>query len=1189
MRISVPGLIFLALSVVATTLAVVLTPGTVWAQEAKMDPRLAYAPDIVGEGRLFMIGLKAAPEAPAIAVTVPPEVKLLDQTKLPTKETVRRYYFRSLKASPGVTIRFAHPDGEVSVPLVIWSFADLCAFRKLKNVQLPRRWPLGEKLPTLKDGQTLTPEQQRQPRAGGGGPSQYLGMSDDTIWNMQPDSTIPRWHWVNVAKGCPVHGAKIYEKRAYYPWIKDTDVLPWTWKIECPVGHEKYPSNDFGNDDFTSGAFPDDGVGGGYVQGTDHYGFIAELAQLYAHRMLQVAPACADGYMNTSDVRYLHKALVALCRVAVEYAYLATMTQHRHRNSWTQVERFGQGRFDEGPVFGPVGLTIYCIDQPGYQVSYAETYDKLWPFIDQDKEIVPYLQSKGFADIKTSEDVRRFIEENLMATWMQAAMDGATHSNEPFGQWGLAKMAEMLNYPRGNEFMDWLYDGEGHMRIFVPNTYFRDGAPYESTGGYNSMHVTAIGPIVGAIEHLKELRPEVYPDDKYPSLGKSLRYHNVFDFCMDTVLIDRGFPQVGDGGSWPVYKPMPKIAYHDADNEAFERAYQLFKDPKFAWALMHTPGWKPSQGFPYKQEQIAKEAAKWPDDWNDRSALSDGYGLAILRGGQGDDKRALWMNYGHNRGHSQDDTLDLGLQSHQGIMLHHMGYPRNWGYWEYSWTSHHEARMFPYLTLVAQPQLLADAGVAHVTEARAQAYNNYGDDGTRTEPPTDYWQRRTLALVDVGPSEYYCVDLYRILGGQEHWWAFHAQEGEFTSGGLELSAPAKGTLAGVDVPYGDEAWMKANDCSKHPAYGWRGVKMAFAHLYNVQKSPTPGPWWADWKLKSDETMHFRLNVVGSPGMELNLCDGTSPAGGNPYEMKWLMLHKQADSPVQSQVMTVMETYRGKRFIEDVQPLPLSGADESGYQAGACTVKLKDATDYVLAAADPTVKRTAGDLTFSGRFGLYREQNGQPQAMSLVGGTVLRKGQFGMSLQEPEFRAKITAVNYAKPSITLAACPPALEAIKGATIFITAAGRRLGYKVVAATKSGTGCELQLNMDPRVATGHVTGAEDYRVLTDTPFVLQNYGYYQGARVVSADRKAEYRIVECRGGQAALIDRQAHPEAKADKLAAQFPKGSWFEVYDFGVGDEVVWPHSASVVRVSANVYQVTATAPVTLDLPEGTKLQ
>lgn len=1164
-------------------LLLLLTPASLLlGQEAKMDPRVVYEPDVVGVGRLFMIALKVPVEAPAVTPSVPDEVKLLDQTRLPAKSDVRRYYFRSVKPGKAIRIGFDLPSGPLTVTLDIWSFDQLNEFRQLKGVQLPRRWPLGKDLPELKEKQTLTTDAQKAAARKTSGGSSWLDVSDDDIWNMQPDSTIPRWHWVNLPKGCPVHGTDIYSKGAYYPWIKNTD-LPWKWKIECPVGHELYPSNNLGQDDFTSGTYPDDAIGGGYVAPDgSHYGFAAELAQRYAHVMLAVAPSCAEAYLHTNDIRYVHKALVAMSRLAVEYAYLATMTQHRHRNSTEQVERLGQGRFDEGPIFGAAGLTVYCIDQPGYQVSHAEAYDKIFEAIDKDTEIVPFLQRKGFTNIKTGEDVRRFIETNLMATWMQAAMDGATNSNEPFHQWGLAKMAEMLNYKQGTDFIDWLFDGGGKMRVFMPNDYFRDGAPFESTGGYNGMHVTALGPIIDAVEHLRALRPEVYPENKYPSLSKSRRYRNVFDFCMDTMLIDRTFPLIGDSGDHPEYKKLSKVAYHDADNNAFEHAYRLFKDPKFAWALAHST-WTPSLDFPYTREQIEKEAAKVPDTWNDASSLHDGYGVAILRDGVGDNKRALWMMYGRARGHTQDNLLDIGLAADQGVILQHMGYPRNWGYWEYSWTSHHLARMWPYLQMTAQPQLFADAGVAQVCEARASAHGEYDENGQKQPDPSDYWQRRMLAMIDVSPEQYYCVDLYRIMGGKEHWWSFQCQEGDFTTTGLNLTKQATGTLAGPDVPFGDEKWLKEH--TDRNTYGYAGINFAFPWLYNVQKAPSAGQWSADWKLKTGDGLHFRLTVPQSEGMEVNICDGTSPAGGHPYEMKWLMLHKQGGEPVKSQVMGLMETYRDQPVIQQVQNLPLTGADESGYAAAGCVVKLANRTDTVLASADPSVVRTAGDVKFAGRFGLYAEKDGLPVAMSLVGGTELSKGKFGLKIDQPEYRAKITAVDRKTDTITVSPAPPAIEAIRGANIFLTSGNRRVSYKVLDAKATAGGAQLRLNMDSHIGTGQVSGVENFKVLTDTPFTLQNYGYYEGARLVNAARDAEYRLNEVRGKTAAFIDRVAAPEAKQDKLTAQFAKGSWFEVYDYGVGDEIVWPYAVSVTRTATGIYRVKSPVPVTLSLPDG----
>ena len=1161
-----------------------------WAAE---ESPILYAPDVLGVDRLFMMALKVPPDAPEVPVTVPDSVVLLDRTPWPTSSEVRKFYFKTLKPAPKAEIRFALPQGEVVVPVEIWSFEDLRQFRTLKGFQLPRRWPLGQPLPELKKRQVFpTGAEQKKPdgKASGG----WLEVSDEDLWAMQPDSTIPRWHWVNIQYGCPVHGAEIYKDRPYYPWIKDTS-FPWKWKIECPIGHELYPSNDFGAGDFTSGEFPDDGIGGGYVdRDGKHYGFIAELSQAYCHRMLQVAPACADGYVATGDLRYVHKALVAFCRLAVEYAYLATMTQHRHRNHVGQVERLGQGRFDEGPCLTSSGFTVYCIDQPGYQISHALAYDKIFPAIDKDPDIIPFLQRKGF-QVQTPEDVRRFIEENLFAVWMQGSMDGACASNEPYSQWGFIKMAEVLNYRQGTDFVDFLYNGSAFeftpMRIFLPNTYFRDGAPFESTGGYNGMHVTALGPIVDAVEHLRQMQPDLYPEEKYPSLSRSRRYHNVFDFAMDTVTIDRSFPYIGDTGSFPAYSKLPTIAWQNGGVEAFEHAYRLFRDPKFAWALVHTPGWQPSPDFPFTREEVEQAAAQWPDDWNDRSSLHDGYGIAILRSGQGDHKRAFWMNYGHNRGHSQDDTLDIGLQAYQGILLSHMGYPRNWGYWEYAWSSHHVARQFPYQTMTAQAQLFADAGQVHVAEARATAF----------QEPEQNWQRRTLALVDVAPDRFYCVDFYRHSGGEEHWWAFHAQEGDFTTGGIALTQQEGGTLAGPEVPYGDPHWLQEHGCS-YGTYGWRGERFPFAHFYNVEKGfpPPDGVWWADWKLKTGEGLHLRLTVPSAEGMEVNLCDGTSPAGGKPYEMKWILLHRQGEKPVRSQVLSLLEPYFGEPLIQEVVPLKLSGEDEAGFPALGCRVRLQGRTasgvelprtDFLMASADPTVERTfpSERLTFAGRFGFYAERDGVPEAMALIGGTTLRRGEFGLALESPEYRASIVQVDRATETITVAPAPPSPEALVGRFIYLTNPVRRSAYKVLAARPVPGGAELRLDLDSHIGTGQVAGVEDYRVKTPTPFVLQGFRYYLGARLVNADRTAEYRITEVASGNAALIDPEIHPEATADRLAREFPEGSWFEVYDYGVGDEVVCPHVASVTRIGPTTYQVTTTGKVTLRLPAGYEWQ
>ncbi|NQT12013.1 MAG: hypothetical protein HQ582_04660, partial [Planctomycetes bacterium] len=667
---------------------------------------------------------------------------------------------------------------------------------------------------------------------------------------------------------------------------------------------------------------------------------------------------------------------------------------------------------------------------------------------------------------------------------------------------------------------------------------------------------------------------------------KSRRYRNVFDFCMDTVLIDRSYPVIGDSGSFPAYKKLSKVTWHSAGAEAFEHAYRLFPDPKFAWALANS-SWQPSRDFPFTREEIEAEAAKWPDDWNDASSLHDGYGVAILRGGRGDEKRALWLRYGRARSHVQDDLMDIGLVGHEGVFLSHMGYPRNWGYWENSWSSHHLARQFPYVDQIAKAEFLVDSGVAHVAEVRAEPNRGFRDDGTRTAAAADYWQRRMLALVDVSPERFYCVDFYRVSGGEDHWWAFHSQEGDVSTGGIELAKQDTGTLAGPDVPYADTDWLKANGCTLHPTYGWRGLNFVFPHLYNVQRGVSKRPWSIDWKLETDDDLHTRLTVVdatggaGRPPVEVNIADGTSPAGGKPYEMKWVMMHNRHEAPTRTQVLSLIEPYLEQPIIRAARKLELSGQDEAGLGAAACQVQLPDRTDTIFCATDPTVEHTAdGGFRFTGRFGLYAEKDGRPATMSLVGGTLLEKGDFGITLESPEFRGRIVKVDRQTETVTVSPAPPSLENLAGACVFITSPGRRVAYKVVEARRVGSEARLDLAMDSKIGVGQVAGVGDFLVQSATPFTLQGYGYYDGARLVNSEGSVEYRIHEVRSGRGAMIDRGTHPDAKADKLAAEFSSQSWFDVYDYGVGDEVVWPYAVSVTFNADGAHQVTSSAPSAL---------
>jgi hypothetical protein len=113
------------------------------------------------------------------------------------------------------------------------------------------------------------------------------------------------------------------------------------------------------------------------------------------------------------------------------------------------------------------------------------------------------------------------------------------------------------------------------------------------------------------------------------------------------------------------------------------------------------------------------------------------------------------------------------------------------------------------------------------------------------------------------------------------------------------------------------------------------------------------------------------------------------------------------------------------------------------------------------------------------------------------------------------------------------------------------------KVTSARPGEQGLELEFAADSRIGIGRVTGIDGRNILTDTRFYLGGYRYYHGARLTNAGASAEYFAADVVNRKYAQIDPAMHPAVDPAKLAAEFPVGSWFEIYDYGVGDEVVWP--------------------------------
>ncbi|MEG2857482.1 MAG: hypothetical protein RR994_02550, partial [Clostridia bacterium] len=67
--------------------------------------------------------------------------------------------------------------------------------------------------------------------------------------------------------------------------------------------------------------------------------------------------------------------------------------------------------------------------------------------------------------------------------------------------------------------------------------------------------------------------------------------------------------------------------------------------------------------------------------------------------------------------------------------------------------------------------------------------------------------RRTVVMVDASDDVSYGIDFFRVKGGDDHLYSFHAMSDEIgeTSGIDNMVSQPMGTYMGPDVPYGPNA------------------------------------------------------------------------------------------------------------------------------------------------------------------------------------------------------------------------------------------------------------------------------------------------------------------------------------------------------------------------------------------------
>jgi len=653
----------------------------------------------------------------------------------------------------------------------------------------------------------------------------FVEADDQWLWDLVTTQGLPRSYAVNQDAGSPITGQAIYEY-GNYPWIIDHLTLPW--KLVDPSVPEDsdlpriYPTNDFaafyrsGLDEhgrfdrsradeslLVNELYPERGPTWGVDDG---FGWIDESGRkwtfiaYYNHWgvwhtgvLAKAITSLRDAYIYTGDPMYAHAGLILLDRVADVYPSMDTAPYKREDGFLHSDGLSGNGR------------VVGCIWETGLIRNWVMAYDAFFPAIAESDvaNVVPFLSEQartyGLSPKDTPEQIRLNIENGILRQVCAGVLDAKIFGNFGMHQNTLASAAVVLDDPEQSPaWIDFVFRSGGRVQdpdYRVTGGAFyqtlvdlvdRDGAGNEAAPHYNDLwigHVQGVADVLAGYTR--------YPD---ADLYAHPKYAKMFQMRYRLAMLRRYQPEIGDSGQTGLFPLAGTASQHVA---AFER----FGSPEYAQlAYLAGDGDIDSLYSDVFALDVAGTQERIRDIIETRGELSlpsenlTGYGLAALRDGAGEHERTAWVYYGRTHGHGHRDALNLGLFGFGMSLLPDLGYPEfaDNNARRHEWTSNTIAHNT--VVVDAAPQATQWVGTPKGFAATERV--QYVD----IEAPQVYSQtsvyRRAVAQIRVDEQNSYLVDVFRVVGGHDHYFSFHAAEGAATPEGLTLvGQPAYGRIS----------------------------------------------------------------------------------------------------------------------------------------------------------------------------------------------------------------------------------------------------------------------------------------------------------------------------------------------------------------------------------------------------------
>ncbi len=951
----------------------------------------------------------------------------------------------------------------------------------------------------------------------------FASMPDDEIRALFLPADTHRDFVVN-RHGCPICGGadKVYE-----PFGQGVS-LSYPRQVRCRKCGAIFPNEDF----------PDDGQGwldtreGSPTKGQKFY-FLGWWQHWFLLSVPQRIHNLATAWFFTDKDIYAHKAKVMLNRFMEIY-----------------------------PDIDTKDLT-YCGGHAGLYVKMTGTYwegPRLLILAEAVELLAPALSEQDL--------------ENIYYKIYRPGFEAYRAKPAPtnWGNCWNAAFAKFALVTGDDEFLQYMLKGHPvAVLASLDNQLMRDGVPYESSFSYGRSYLKYAMTVADV------LGPKGEAIWGHPHLRKA--YHAFAEL----ICLDKYSHNYGDTGS--IFNKGKALRTH-----IIEAGYHAYKEPIIARYLLQSYKMrdidpdekheKPSVNQFFEDEktidadELRRVAALAKPL---KSTLAPVRGFAILRTGAGDNRTALFMDYGYaHPAHGHADRLNINIFTADREIIPEIGYPEfmdttapGTGGWAAHTVSH------ATVEVDEKRQLESTFGDLHgFVNTEDVKYMDASCEDAYVHCGVDLY-RRAMLLMDV-PGGAYVVDIFRVAGARQHDYLFHGPTFrvkepngpnepfvDFKLKGIQLGEPQKqGTLAGKDKPFGTVPEGMVPYCLQYGGYQF---------LFDVRRAEIGEPYSATWNMYDGVALN--ATFVPDKTETFLLTKGyPKPSSKSLPTMPFLVrrIRPESDKDISKFVSVFSVDSNCPPLIKSAKKIPLSiHSDPSGC---AIMIEHRFGKDLILSTDSTYAKIESADGRFKleGQLGVASWRDGKLEKLTLIGAKSITVGEETLQISKAAHHAEIRQVFDYK--LVLNKCLPCDTA--GRVLLVDRGPVRSAYRienvygetvyVSPTTWIGRGSVDSINaqaariVDNRgvfplgdyLAPHTWIGNDRFGTIPEyQKYPTDHRNYYHGSWMTDAKGERNYRLIKG-GNDEFIIDRAQD----LSHLEEHFPEKSEFLLYDLGPGDTV-----------------------------------